>query len=122
MQPAKPMCVTTESRAVLNNYFIFTGREFHQYDSVAYPHIVEPSGLIQRSWHIITGARGFSQMQEILDQPSMQSEALRIYLKEHKERLCDLASLDAEMATRDILHIFHSLRYVRICDRNYFKC
>ncbi len=52
----------------------------------------------------------------------MQSEALKIYLKENRERLCDLASLDAEMATRDILHIFHSLRYVRNCDGNYFEC
>ncbi len=67
----------------------------------------------------ITGQR---QMQEILDRSSMQSGALRIYLKEHKERLCDLASLNAEMATTDILHIFHSLRHVHTCDRNSFEC
>ncbi len=102
-------------------FLFLTGGEFHQYDSVAYPHIAEASsGLIQRGWNMFTRSSSQSKIQDILDQPSMQSEALRIYLKSYKMRLCkfEFSSLDAEIATSDILHIFQSLRYVHNCVGN----
>ncbi len=87
---------------------------------MAYPRIQKTSpGVFKKTWNYFTGGSSQNQMQEskILDQPSMQEEAMRIYLEEYKKILCDFSfsSLNPEIATSDILHIFHSLRYVHSC-------
>ena len=105
---------------------------FHQYDSVAYPHVESGSKVVRllkkgwkKGWNFITG--GSSAAEDEITLPSqdvMQSEALRFYLDAHKNTLCKFifpCSFNASVATDGIMGIFKSLRYVQHCveDREY---
>ncbi len=115
----------------------YIGKEFHQYDSVAYPKL-EESNSSDSLWQSInkgikslmgSSSKSVVQKNETLDQQSMQSNALETYLNDYKRRFCefDFSSLDAQIATEDIMYIFKSLKSVRSCvndckDLNTFNC
>ena len=110
----------------MQNIF-FTAGTAHQYDSFAYPHIVSESkviNLIKRGVNFLASGT-FTTEQEITlpDQDSMQSTALKEYLKDFEDMLClyKSSSLDTKFCIDQIMNIFFALREVHHCINNCFS-
>ena len=100
--------------------FCVAGGVFHQYDSMAYPHVVTKQSRVRRVYNFVTRTDSTPvDKVDLPDQNSMQSEALKMYLEEFKKRLCDFNILNAQIATTEIMNIFQSLLSVQHCVNNW---
>lgn len=98
---------------------MFAVEVFHQYDSMAYPHIATDSNVVIKvfklGWDFFTGGTSSTEKEICIpDQNSMQSEALRLYMKTHdvELKLCQFQFLSIKSVTEDIMIIFHSLHSI----------
>lgn len=93
---------------------------FHQYDSMAYPHVSSDSNIVVEFFKTLSSKLTGSKKNEISlpTQNLMQSEALKMYLEEHRLILCEMkftSSFNIQTFIKEILFIFNSVRLVRHC-------
>lgn len=100
--------------------FVAAGKINH-YDSFAYPHIISESKVItlfKKSVNFLA-AGTFTTEKEIAlpDQDFMQSAALKEYLVDFEDVLCEFktSSFDAKLCIDKIMNIYFSLYEVYYC-------
>ena len=88
---------------------------FSQYDGIAYPRVDSKSIFTKLYERVVGGTE-----KSLPNQSVMQSLALKVYLKEYKDILCDFkfSTLDAQSITKQIMDIFHSVHSVHHCVDN----